>query len=441
MNSLLEINKYLPENLRTTNINKLILLVNNVFANSYLLSSFSKEVNLSIDKLPSDVQMLFVEVNHPYYMKDYFVINKHLWNIYNSSVYNILKKWCYPDYSISKIEEMIPNATIDNAIELSLVYSPIPESVKYWDRITLFYHACRLNYEINHCVDIIRRFINDSDTILQHIFWICYKFERRDILSNIEDIMTDFINFETRDISDKYIMIELIRSIIKTKLKMPNDYVPVEGVSYVDIFESIVNISMNGFFTYREIVELTVIFQKMGLFEPEYPDAPIYQGYHNLIFGLYNSAADDSEYAIAYSAHQIGNEEIQKILDDYQMEKELQYDHSKYPLRNRFALGRFILNTELNESYDVIVTPVVEPGYDWTNYLVQGNFESYIRYGKDNIEDSLSGISLSELAGNINGKYSKASFNSKLLYGDLSMMDIKFEELNSDHYRNIYKLL
>lgn len=147
-------------------------------------------------ELPIDIDYIIRSKLHPYYNLGYCSSNLELKERCESNKYYMLKEWVYPDFSTSALQEKFPNLTYNDVVELALVYNPIPESVKFYDRYTLFYHACRIGQEdpVTY-LRINERYYQDIDVLT--IGWICYKFnDAASLVTIINDSGIDYMKDE-----------------------------------------------------------------------------------------------------------------------------------------------------------------------------------------------------------------------------------------------------
>jgi len=137
-----------------------------------------------------DIRYELIGLFHPYYAQSLCRLNKDFCQSCDDLKYEILRTWVYPDKSLNDLHNEYPNLIFNHVVELALVYNPIPESVKYYDYYTLFYHACRTKQEdptiyLRNSKDVLGGSNNlhmDEEGL---ILWICYKFNRVDVISRL----------------------------------------------------------------------------------------------------------------------------------------------------------------------------------------------------------------------------------------------------------------
>lgn len=338
--SILKLNRYLPENLRTNDISKLINILDVILSVRLVISSLDiltlDNIELSNGDnsytLPNEINSIILEQLHPYYIQEYCNSSKSFDNTCKSNIYPLLRKWCYPNLSISQIEEILPNATFSQLIELATVYTPIPESIYNWDRVTLFYHACRLNYANPETyIDIFTQDMSKFYLNIQPFYtvtFICYKFERTDIIDKMIELSRKQGNY---DISSAYLLgINMVIAVKQGKYNPDNfkgyDHI-FEVVSGI-IIQSFANI-MNTTFTYAEIVEFVIFGQKY------YPtNESTRLSYTDLINGPEDNNVFDATYILMHCAMKITKQGVQNLLNKYQMRDVIKVDYSKYELKD-----------------------------------------------------------------------------------------------------------
>lgn len=128
----------------------------------------------------SEINLEIIKSSHPYYASTLCNSSKYYKELCDYGVYDLLQIWCKPKWSVKKLRDKLPNINFSDAVKLSLAYYPIPESVGYYDRLTLFYHACKRNQP-------------NPDTYLEgnylaneNVLFICYKYNRLDVLERLE---------------------------------------------------------------------------------------------------------------------------------------------------------------------------------------------------------------------------------------------------------------
>jgi len=187
-----------------------------------------------------DINYRILSQNHPFYIYGYC---KNLPDFCNELGYELLQIWVWPSLSTNQIAEMLPEIDYEDVISLALIYTPIPESVKYYDSLHLLYYACMKN------VDDIKPFLsNISSTHGLLIGNIALKFNRRDIIdllmarSDINNITYDNLTYISKMIDIK----NGNRNIQKpNKLFILQDLIlPIRMWSWVELAENIILLSI-----------------------------------------------------------------------------------------------------------------------------------------------------------------------------------------------------
>lgn len=144
-----------------------------------------------------DIRYEILLNSHPYYAKSYCDTSKRNLQECESFKYQYLQLWIWPDKSISEIMKLLPNISFRDVVELCLFYYPIPESVGKFDEISLFMNACKRGQD--NPIIYISKFLQMKqlkggiDEIwttfdITPIGWICYYYNRIDIIDNIIDV-------------------------------------------------------------------------------------------------------------------------------------------------------------------------------------------------------------------------------------------------------------
>lgn len=123
--------------------------------------------------------------SHPYYTNKLCLLNN------NTKLRCEQNRYGYIQRSTNELISMFPNISFSDVVMLATVYNPIPESLIYYDRYTLFYNACKRG------LDNPEYFLKDGNGIIidfrdtSAILWICLRFERLDILHQLLDRFKD----------------------------------------------------------------------------------------------------------------------------------------------------------------------------------------------------------------------------------------------------------
>lgn len=400
----------------------------------------------SLSYLPYDTRVLILESEHPYYIQNYCKTTQELNEICQNNIYPLLKKWCYPDSSIEEIRQVIHNATMDNVVYLSLAYSPIPESTKYWDRVTLVYNACSHNYDLKGIIPLIGHIMNDNGAHFHPIPWICYKFGRLDIMDYLIDIQMNFAS--EHDIS----YLHRYHCFVSVKLgkKMEKDYKysindrgdGLTNNATMKLLSDMILTTMGGMLDYEDIIELIIVAYIAITEDPGMQESPIVGIYQKLLNGptpeeIQNlDHVDTEDYVglinkfVLYAAHECGNEQIRALLDYHGLDEDINFDYSTLDMQNQGL-------QQVSRHIDVDISNIPEE-YRWVYYLTSSDFGTYLPSEKPDENPYL----LSDLQSFTRiGMYAPVSFNSYMLDPEIAKGRIELDELTSSHYAYIYASL
>lgn len=132
--------------------------------------------------------------NHPYYINYCYTSQGNL-SLCNEYVYQLYRKWCEPGKSLEEIQEILPNLTFPDLVELSLVYYPIPESIGKYDSLTLFYYACESGQN-NPTLYLDGK----ANIPASKLISICLAFNRTELLPQLRDL-----NYISNELLNEYV--------------------------------------------------------------------------------------------------------------------------------------------------------------------------------------------------------------------------------------------
>lgn len=188
--------------------------------------------------LPPEINYNIISRNHPFYN---YKLCTEIPVQCNEIGYEILQSWIWPSLSINQIQSMLPNITYDDIVALSLIYNPVPESIRYYDSLHLLYYAClKDNDDILPFVSLIpsKNFLTVAN--------IALKFSRNEIIHLFltrSDI--DYKAIEKLEFIDEMIR---LKNKEKVNLKQPftfNDLIlPIAMWSWEELAENIVILSI-----------------------------------------------------------------------------------------------------------------------------------------------------------------------------------------------------
>ena len=114
---------------------------------------------------------------HPYYLVNYLLTCKSNKLLCEQLKYNFLREWVINE-KLDDIYLLLPQVSFRDIVELSLFYSPIPESIGKFDRNSLFYSACKHKY-------YNPEYYLGEEISIPSVSWACYKFNRIDIIERL----------------------------------------------------------------------------------------------------------------------------------------------------------------------------------------------------------------------------------------------------------------
>lgn len=133
-----------------------------------------------------DINYKLLQQQHPYHSSGLCLSNKFLRESCEASKYDLLQLWCWPEQSIQQIKNKLPKINFDDVVKLALVYNPIPESLRYYDGLNLFYHSCVKGQD--HPEIFLEPLLSDIyglskfSTYTDSIYMICYKYNYPQVL-------------------------------------------------------------------------------------------------------------------------------------------------------------------------------------------------------------------------------------------------------------------
>lgn len=395
---LLALNNYLPSSLQTNNENDIIELLNVILSTQLLVSKIVNEdidsqVEISINALPNDIQSELLVNMHPYYASSLCNINKFQLDKCENNKYKVFKKWCYPNMTINELKSVLPNLTFGNVVEIALLFHPIPESLSYWDRETLYYHAC-LN-EQPDADDYIRPIIDNKDHQLSTIsaLWIAYKFNRIDILRTTIR-RNSFAN-------GVYALLEYkLYGNTNTAFEKPGRYhhreedeTEEEAMNRykVDIFVDMIRQLRwdicrltDTLFTSEEVVELITIFHKVFPFDNNLYDSMISGPRFDMQYKKKLSNLQLGEIFVMYAVKLCDFDKADEILAKYGMTERI--NRSKH--YENFTISSDILNPIAHKQLDRMNTSSIEEvpvDQRWIRHLTSGRMIEYLATKPDRI--------------------------------------------------------
>jgi len=410
MERLLAINNYLPSEL---DVEDIVTLVNTVFSTSHVINSVI-EPQITLIDLPNDIQRLIMENNHPYYMRGYYMSNSQTYSLFEREKDNLLRIWC------NETEKREYDLDLNQLVDLALVYHPIPESVHYWDRITLFYYACKNNY--SHPDDILTGFFPGDDDNIEYIPWICYKFKRVDVLLRLRNQFKSFPNLY-ESISEIYQYITFITSYRKSR----DTSMRIQQLTW-NFINSFINwfpYLAGSLLTNEEAIELVVIMRIFNYFDAT--NISIYEVIINgpdedLMHNLDIPGPDEiATVAALNSAYKIGVNKVKAILQQYDVTDNIETEYNS-PIKIDNSVIEKLTNRKVNlDTFED----------DWTYALTSGYLYEY------EVSDLSCDNEITLVNAGVN-EFGLITFNRHFLKVFMSTYTSDFSTLQMCHYRYIY---
>jgi hypothetical protein len=267
---LLKLNNYLPIELQTENIDKLIDIIDVILSTSFVIERLnitpSKEETIPL--LYNDIYEEILSKQHPYYYVGYCQSNNEVRRGCEHNKYTLLKKWCFPHISRDEIRVMLPNINYSDVVKLSLVYNPISESTKYYDWLTIFYHSCLAGQSHPEI------FYRENQDTFTSVLMICYKFNRVDVLNSLANSLAEEIKDEYPEVDDYMSLSPEERMDVKVDehMRTADKLINYETIHFViDLIK--LRTTGSNLQTYTQDVETHLTINDMSfvsnLFEPE----------------------------------------------------------------------------------------------------------------------------------------------------------------------------
>lgn len=397
LKKILELNDYLPDSLKS-NKNTPVDLLHTI---------------LSIQMMMSKISEFADNASHPYYMnetcKDECEVNK----------YEIFQKWCYPDITVEDLKILEPNLKFSDVIEVSLLFHPIPESINYWDRESLYYYACLNNQP--DADDYIKPLMDEfhPQMRLTSVLWIAYKFNRIDVLRTSYDsgylfgmgvcALLDYkLNGNTDNslglITEDYYSHKLKRVSKERAFEAYKEEIFIDV--YRNLYKDICRLT-NTLLTPEEVIELIVIMYKLSPWEEA-----IYLGmiYGNAPLDKLNSEGmlSSIQLSIAFAMYAVklcGFDKADEILAKYDMNK-LVYRSSKYESFDIKDVPNPIAVKQLDRLDENSIAKTSEH-YVWITHLTSGRILDYLASKPNEMDIPLTKMNLYGLSHTGNSIFNK----------------------------------
>lgn len=336
--------------------------------------------------LPKEINENIILSLHPYYVRNICHTSKGERNKCDDWTYPALKKWVYPEKSLSYLRKLFPVIYFNDVVYLALVYNPIPESIDYFDRMTLYYHSCKVGRpNSDEFKDLMDLLVNPYS--LRKMLFIAYKFDRIDILEYFLGKGIRYIasnGFRVNDIR-LFINIILTKQNLPTKYKL-NDIPDASGENY-SFFTDILDIY--PLFTYEEMVEFLVLEYKVILFKFKDNEESLTD---DLAFYMYlqNGISPNDAYAkidiyhdtLFYICYKLGINKIDQIMNKYSIpyskDQNRRFDINNLGQNELLGVGMINSITLLN-NYELVKRYIPE-NLLGMYYVTSGDFGAYINW-------------------------------------------------------------
>jgi len=319
--------------------------------------------------LVKDINYEILKNLHPYFALEYCLSHRSA-NQCNERKYEILQTWVYPSNSVSELIKMFPNLNFSDVIELSLYYNPIPESIDYYDRYSLFYQSLVRGQSnaIRYIINGKKLFTFKNFHYLYGILCLCYRFERRDILNELSSYSPH------KEFSDG---IKTIISAldIKSGIKVNK---PIFSLTDLSIFDFT---TMSELFTAYELLEIIIIFGGLlGVGDITYD-------YEYLITGI-NSLIDNLDEAyvtrlVSKLVNIVGVDETLHLLNSYVPANLAIHQDNNFNIVLKDYPGHFD-NNDLrsldNRKHRKLFASTLDEWNKGLFYLTSGGIDSYIQW-------------------------------------------------------------
>lgn len=196
-----------------------------------------------------DINYAILQQQHPYYSLQLCTSNKFLKESCEESKYDLLQLWCWPDKSTGELRKLYPNITFSDVAQMSFVYHPIDGTANYYDKLTCFYHACRVGQD--NAIRFIPT-ISDANRFNNFVIaalFICYKYNRLDIVLEWRDKLTN-----------GWVMNNAIIMMNTIYMKLGE-----KDISKLDV--RMIRYPSPSYFSVRDIMQSSMLFEKEELLE------------------------------------------------------------------------------------------------------------------------------------------------------------------------------
>lgn len=308
---------------------------------------------------PVEINYNIITQLHPYYLNSYCQTNTEFKLRCDVAIADIAQVWIWPQLSILKIRTQYPKLTFNDVVSLALVYYPIPESVKYYDKVTLFLHACRVGTDP-------KPFLTDDVLLLSDI---AMKYRRYDII----EYMLSTLGKNLR--APRYKLTQYLNLILLERGKKPYYVHPNRTEFSWDLFSRYFTL-----YTLTDIAKLIILDSKFGVVYKR--SGTSY--YYKILTG---KISNESNF-VNYIAYHLGVSVIEELLKEYDIDDEVYpvVNYSSLTLGSIDDFGRAYITVyeeELIHNNEKAVDLIYGTNAG-IYYIYSGKFDLYTKWRKEN---------------------------------------------------------
>lgn len=377
----------LPPNLGINNEQTLLELLHVILSTKYVIDNISLDTTIP-QQIPEDIlSILGLDIQseillniHPYYMKAYCLTNTTQRQFCDNNIYRLFRKWCInpaslqeSKFTVKELSELYPKLTFNDVVEIALLRHPIPESVNYWDRVSLYYYA-RLNKQENAgnyilpLMDILS--IPDNPRRSAYGAWIAYK----------------FTDFGTLSLGKEHgnLYVDIINKILLHKYGKES---ALHGNSFT-IYRNFTTYFIldlprlcGTILTYEDIVEIIIICRVIYYEDVLYNVLLNGHWINNYMGRLDNESL--ASIMIMYSAINCGADRVNELLAKYKLDDKV--DTGRYPNFDiNLITNSVIIKLRMRTEPELVESQIARLARE-TYYLTQGNILEALKYKHEDI--------------------------------------------------------